>query len=64
MSDFRERVQEYLEGEVDRCTNEINKLYWTFTRCSRGVPPAVANPGLYDRRNRARLALRKWKRRP
>lgn len=60
---FSARVEAYLQAEVERCKDEIDKLYWIFTRCANSKPPSVVNPGLYSRRSRAKSALRRWRRR-
>lgn len=36
----------------------IDALYWTFTRCARGKPPAVVRPDLYVRRRELDEAIR------
>jgi hypothetical protein len=49
-----------IDAELRTINDKINALYWTFTRCKRGVPPCVAQPDLYTRRtqlNTERSAL-------
>lgn len=36
-------------AEREAIKAEIDKLYWTFTRCARGKPPILVRPDLHER---------------
>lgn len=46
--------------ELQAVNDKINELYWTFTRCARGKPPACTSEGrvLYRRRSELELLIR------
>lgn len=54
--------RERLTAERDKAQAEIDAAYWTFTRCARGVPPALSVPDAYHRRNEANKRLREMSR--
>lgn len=46
-----------LREQIRKAKDEIDAAYWTFTRCARGVPPAVAVPDAYRRKREAEAEL-------
>ena len=47
-----------LRAELGKVEARIDALYWTFTRCARGKPPAVVEPDIYQRRNALQAEIR------
>jgi hypothetical protein len=56
------KTREQLEAERDAAQAEIDKAYWTYTRCARGKPPCLVVPDAYRRRNAAKRQLRELRR--
>jgi hypothetical protein len=55
------RSLDEIDADLREVNDAINDLYWTFTRCARGKPPAVVRPDLYTTRRaleRERTAAR------
>jgi hypothetical protein len=50
--------EKLLHEQIDAATEEINKAYWYFTRCTKGKPPILVCPDAYDRRNKAKERLK------
>lgn len=40
-------TDEELQHESRRVKEQVDALYWTFTREKRGVPPVLSNPALH-----------------
>lgn len=47
-----------IERELVTIDDQIDALYWAFTRQARAKPPCVVRPDLYVRRTALRIALR------
>lgn len=47
-----------LHEELRKVNDEINRLYWAFTRTKRGKPPCLVRPDLYQRRREIEEALK------
>jgi hypothetical protein len=54
--DTRIAELERVEREADA---RIDAAYWRFTRAARALPPVLAEREAYERRNAARLELRR-----
>lgn len=52
------RTREVILADIQKIDDQINDLYWTYTRCKRGKPPVVVRPDLYERRRTLRTELR------
>jgi hypothetical protein len=50
MKPARGKRRAELLRELAALKDEIDKFYWTFTRCARGRPPVLVRPDLYERR--------------
>lgn len=44
------RTIDEIDAELRVVNDELNALYWTYTRTARGKPPCVVRPDLYRRR--------------
>jgi hypothetical protein len=53
------RTKEEIWKELDAVQNEIDKLWWTFTRTAKGKPPVVVRPDLYTKRDELEKELRR-----
>ena len=53
-----------LLGELAQVRDQIDQLYWLFTRTARGVPPIMVRPDLYERQAELERALGLDRRRP
>ena len=45
-----QRTLAEIDADLQSVGDEINGLYWLFTRTARGKPPCVVRPELYTRR--------------
>jgi len=54
------RSRRAILADLQRVDDEINALYWTFTRTARGKPPCVVRPELYPQRTALRQELAAW----
>lgn len=50
-------TKQEIRDELAKVQDEINKAYWTFTRCANGKPPCMVVPDAYKRRTELRKAL-------
>lgn len=54
---MKDKERQALVKELCKIKDEIDALYWTFTRCARGKPPVLVRPDLYKRRNEIEALL-------
>jgi hypothetical protein len=51
-----------LEKEREQVSDEIDALYWAFTRQARAQPPVLTRPDLYERRAALEIEIKALKR--
>lgn len=50
------------EGELRTVNAKLDELYWIYTRCAKGRPPALVAPELYARRRELEREIRDLRR--